>query len=128
MLGIIGRKNTGKSYILQKITDIKLPFGFDVSTIGLSVLYPKNENQNIVLLDSMGMDTALKEIPGINEFKIVDEYKKNEFDEQLRKLEDNLKNAYDNKDKIKFEQWKREKDEFLSKKKVMLILKKKVRK
>jgi hypothetical protein len=125
VLGIIGRKNTGKSYILQKITDIKLPFGFDVSTKGLSVLYPKNENQNIVLLDSMGMDTALKEIPGINEFKIVDEYKKKEFDERLRKLEDNLKNANENKNKFLFEQLKREKLELLSNKKSYIDIKEK---
>ena len=67
-----------KSYILQKISGNKLPLGYSVSTKGISILYPKNLNQNIILLDSAGFEDPLLEIPGIYEFEITDkEEKKN---------------------------------------------------
>ena len=42
VVGVIGLKNIGKTYISQKIFENKLPHG--VSTKGINILFPKNMN------------------------------------------------------------------------------------
>ena len=76
VVAVIGNKNRGKSYILQKISGKKLPLGYSVTTKGISIKYPDNMNQNIILLDSAGFEVPLLEIPGVYEFEIKDEKKK----------------------------------------------------
>ena len=64
-IGIIGNANKGKSFLLSKISKIKLPSGTSIRTEGLSIKYPELqgfENRKIVLLDSAGLETpVLKE-------------------------------------------------------------------
>ena len=61
-IGIIGNSNKGKSFILSKLSKIKLPSGTSIKTEGLSIKYPdlkKYINRNIVLLDSAGLETPV---------------------------------------------------------------------
>ena len=61
-IGVLGSVNTGKSFILSKISQINLPSGSDIRTEGLSIKYPELEyfqNRRIVLLDSAGLEKAV---------------------------------------------------------------------
>jgi hypothetical protein len=117
VVAVIGNKNKGKSYILQKISGNKLPLGYSVTTKGISILYPKNLNQNIILLDSAGFEVPLLEIPGVYEFEITKEEEKKKFEEDLKNLNDEIKQATINKDKDTIEQKIKEKNELLLQKK-----------
>ena len=57
ILGIIGNLNVGKTYILSKITNYKLPSG--LRTKGISVKYPMNYGPNWIALDSAGSEAPL---------------------------------------------------------------------
>jgi len=57
-IGVFGNLNKGKSFILSKISGIKLPIG----TEGLSIKYPETDiysNRHIVLLDSPGLGSPV---------------------------------------------------------------------
>ena len=70
-IGVIGNSNKGKSFLLSKISKIKLPTGTSIRTEGLSIKYPELEgytDRKIVLLDSVGLETpVLKD----NEYEII---------------------------------------------------------
>ena len=75
-IGVIGNSNKGKSFILSKLSKIKLPSGASIRTEGLSVKYPEikdNPNRKIVLLDSAGLETPVL----VNE---IEDLKKEEFE------------------------------------------------
>ena len=62
VIGVIGNSNKGKSFILQKLTQLNLLCGPHIRTEGLSVKYPElegHENRKIVLLDSAGLETPV---------------------------------------------------------------------
>ena len=42
IFSVIGNKNKGKSFILSKISEIKIPSGHSISTKGLSIFFPDN--------------------------------------------------------------------------------------
>ena len=69
-IGVIGNSNKGKSFILSKISKIKLPSGTSIRTEGLSIKYPElkeYKERKIVLLDSAGLETpVLNEEEGEN--------------------------------------------------------------
>ena len=61
-VGVIGNSNKGKSFLLSKISKIKLPSGTSIRTEGLSIKYPDLEtfkDRKIVLLDSAGLETPV---------------------------------------------------------------------
>ena len=61
-IGIIGNSNKGKSFILSKLSKIKLPSGTSIRTEGLSIKYPDLDlfnNRRIALLDSAGLETPV---------------------------------------------------------------------
>lgn len=60
VVGIVGNANKGKTFILQQLIGIQLPTGYSVKTEGLSLKYPLFEQQNVILLDSAGLETPLK--------------------------------------------------------------------
>ena len=100
-IGIIGNSNKGKSFILSKLSQIKLPSGADIRTEGLSVKYPdikEYKNRKIVLLDSAGLETPvlvdeIKEYMQEEEFEINQESKLNNSKE--------FYNEHDNKENTK---------------------------
>ena len=64
VIGIIGNLNVGKTYILSKILNYKLPSG--LRTKGISVKYPMNYGPNWIALDSAGSDSPLSESEEFN--------------------------------------------------------------
>ncbi len=62
-IGVIGNSNKGKSFLLSKISKIKLPSGTSIRTEGLSIKYPELDklfkNRKIALLDSAGLETPV---------------------------------------------------------------------
>ena len=61
-IGVIGNANKGKSFMLSKISKIKLPSGMSIKTEGLSIKYPDLRiftNRKIALLDSAGLETPV---------------------------------------------------------------------
>ena len=62
IIGVIGNSNRGKSFLLSKISKIRLPNGTSIRTEGLSIKYPDLEkyvNRKLILLDSAGLETSL---------------------------------------------------------------------
>ena len=55
-VGVIGLRNKGKSFLLQKFVNKDLPKGANIKTEGLSIKYPIKEDlknhRNYILLDS----------------------------------------------------------------------------
>ena len=49
----------GKSFLLKKLSDYNVPMGYNVKTEGLSIIYGKDEKQNLAILDSAGQETPL---------------------------------------------------------------------
>ena len=114
VVAVIGNKNRGKSYILQKISGKKLPLGYSVTTKGISIKYPDNMNQNIILLDSAGFEVPLLEIPGVYEFEIKDEKKKKEYKDKLNELREKMKKSTNDEKNV--ENYKLELADWISKK------------
>ncbi len=112
VVGVIGTKNKGKTYILQKISGNNLPHG--KPTKGIRFLYPKNLNYNIILMDSVGFEVP--SFPIQNEFDINDE-KKNTIEEEIKKLNEEIEISIN--DKEKFEILNNKKNELLSKKNLL---------
>lgn len=71
VIGIIGNKNRGKSYLLgriMKMNDYSLyPNGFLVTTLGISCIFPTIANKNFVTLDTAGRDNPLLQSTFFNE-------------------------------------------------------------
>ena len=62
VVGVIGIFNKGKSFILQKLSKQPIPQGYSVSTEGLSIKYPVDENNPLTILDTAGFETPIKTI------------------------------------------------------------------
>ena len=59
VVGVIGNKNVGKTFILEKLSGYIIPNGFNIKTIGLSIRYGSTLQHNIAILDSAGQETPL---------------------------------------------------------------------
>ena len=68
-------------------------------------------------MDSAGFEVPLLEIPGVYEFEITNEEEKKKFEEDLKKINEEIKTANNNKDKEKFDHYIKEKNELLLQKK-----------
>ena len=83
IVSVIGNRNKGKSYMLSKLANIKLPCGTSVRTEGISAKYPEVDNTSLLILDSAGFETALVETEDFKLSNQVDpvtaEEKKNEI-------------------------------------------------
>jgi len=81
-IGAIGNSKKGKSFLLNKISNIDLKIGASNQTIGLSVKYPElqnNTNRHIIILDSVGFEKPiLKEADDLNRNEIMEEEKEEE--------------------------------------------------
>ena len=62
-VGVVGLRNKGKSWLLQKFLNKTLPKGTSIKTEGLSIKYPNEDdiknNRNYILLDSAGTEEPL---------------------------------------------------------------------
>ena len=119
IIGVIGNNNKGKSFLLSKISKIKLLSGTSIETKGLSVKYPDlkgHQERQLILLDSAGLETPVlktkkieKEENKEKEDIIIEKEKK---DEEIR--EDKEKEIKEDKEK---KEENKEKEENISKKK-----------
>ena len=102
VVSVIGNKNKGKSFILTKLSNIEIPDGFNITTKGLSIIYPKIENKNIIFLDTAGFEIPLCEN---EEFKFTTDNKQyKELEEQMSK-EDKEKDKFSIKDYLTEEEY-----------------------
>ena len=90
-IGVIGNSKSGKSFLLSKISDFKLMVGASIQTNGLSIKYPDN-HRNLILLDSCGMEKPV--------FKNDINIHQNQGEEYNRKIEENKILKERAKDKI----------------------------
>ena len=81
VVGVVGNKNKGKSFLLTKLAGMSLPSGHSITTKGLSVKYPEDKYKNIILLDTAGLETPLTE----TEYYKVDQEIKNSLQKKIRK-------------------------------------------
>ena len=81
LISVFGNHNTGKSFILSKISGINLPYGYSISTKGLSTKYL--DNQNIVLLDSFGLNQSLVQNEVYKLSKSKDELSEKEYIDEV---------------------------------------------
>ena len=62
-VGVIGLRNKGKSFLLNKFLNKSLPKGTSMKTEGLSIKYPSERDlrnlRNYILLDSVGFEMPL---------------------------------------------------------------------
>ena len=64
IVGVVGNRNRGKSFILSKLSNVNLPDGTSIKTEGISIKYPKMEEgkkAKYILMDSAGFENALLE-------------------------------------------------------------------
>ena len=115
-IGVLGNNNKGKSFLLSRISKIKLLTGTSIETKGLSIKYPELEGfkgRQLILLDSAGLETpVLKKNNNIQEEEIPKP--KEEEDEQNNKIEDksNKQNSSQNEEseeKLNEKEFKRNK-------------------
>ena len=62
IISVLGNKNTGKSFILHLLTGKKIPNGYTVTTEGLSLIIPDdedNKDENCILIDTAGTESPL---------------------------------------------------------------------
>ena len=88
----IGNKNKGKSFILQKICKKELPRGFSVTTVGLSISFPKSFENDIIILDTCGFESPLLELDETNEYHL--KLKKSKENEEYEKFLRDTKKSY----------------------------------
>ena len=101
-IGVIGNSNKGKSFLLSKISKIKLPSGTSIRTEGLSIKYPELDeykNRKIALLDSCGLESPIL-IEDNFKGKDINEEKKEENNKEDKKDDNIISNE---EDKIKDE-------------------------
>ena len=82
-IGSAGHMNKGKTFILSKLSKIKLPSGTSINTKGISVKYPKLEeesNKKFILLDSAGLESPI--------LKKDNDEKEKEIDKEGDNIED----------------------------------------
>lgn len=87
-IGVIGNANKWKSFLLSRISKIKLPSGTSIITEDLSIKYPeidgKFKNRAIALLDSAGLETPVLKVENENAvYKNLKDYFKEKSREKL---------------------------------------------
>ena len=95
-LGVLGNNNKGKSFLLSRISEIKLLTGTSIETKGLSSKYPElkgYKGRQIILLDSAGLETPVLK----KSMKKVEKMEEKEINEENQEIkEDNPKSNEEN--------------------------------
>ena len=98
VVSVIGNKNKGKSFILAKLSGKEIPDGFNITTKGLSVIYPDFEDKNIIFLDTAGFEIPLCETDENFKFTTNNEEYLNLSEEEKKK--NSIKNYLSDDEKI----------------------------
>ena len=62
VISVLGNKNSGKSFILHLLTNKTIPYGYTVTTEGLSFIIPnskENKDDNYILIDTAGTESPI---------------------------------------------------------------------
>ena len=86
LVSVLGNKNTGKSFILSKISNYEIPDGFNISTKGLSIIYPLNDHDNVIFLDTPGIEDSLCEDDEVFKFNTNNEEYLNLSEEEKKSV------------------------------------------
>ena len=84
IIGVVGNRNRGKSFVLSKLSKQILPDGTSIKTEGISIKYPEmkdGKDAKYILMDSAGFENALLEN---DEFKNDPNMKKDEAQQKLK--------------------------------------------
>ena len=74
LVSVFGNKNTGKTFILSKISNLEIPDGFNIVTKNLSIIYTDNDDyNNVIFLDTQGFENPLCEDDEFFKFKTNNE-------------------------------------------------------
>ena len=93
IVGVVGNRNKGKSFILGKLTDYVVPQGFSIQTEGISVRFGDKADHCIAILDSAG-----QEVPLLNSAVNLQENNVEEKNNQLNEIiEENNKDKEEQK-------------------------------
>ena len=111
IVGVVGNKNKGKTFILEQLSGYKLKQGFNVKTEGLSIRYGRETNHIIAILDSAGQETPLLQMDKENNnnkniYNETDEYSKTDANDKTnvkeeKKINDEKGEKMGKKSKIK---------------------------
>ena len=97
-IGIIGSENRGKSTVLSDFSKIELPTGVTIKTEGLSIKYPKLDdqfkNRKIILLDSAGLETPILKTENNEEEKEKEKMRESNNAEQKENGNEAIKPEY----------------------------------
>jgi hypothetical protein len=93
-VGVVGLRNKGKSWLLQKFLNKPLPKGTSIKTEGLSIKYPNEEDRrkkrNYILLDSAGSEVPLldyeKNLKNLNKEEALNQLERIAKDKTLTEL------------------------------------------
>jgi hypothetical protein len=99
IIGVLGNNNKGKSFLLTRLSKIKLLSGTSINTEGLSVKYPDlkgYKGRKIILLDSAGLETPVLKKTDMENKKIGI----NKVDENEKEKEKNKEFKENTRDKI----------------------------
>ena len=115
-VGVIGNNNKGKSFLLSKISKIKLLTGTSINTEGLSVRYPElkgHKGRHLILLDSAGLETPVLKSDNNEKEKINENSDQNEIKLKKEKQYDNShnENIKDKEGNLIHEESKKKNDE-----------------
>ena len=90
IMGVLGNRNKGKSFILAKLSGYQIKQGFSIKTEGISVKFSKtdeDDNKFLIILDSAGQEVPLLKVENFenNQKKVIKENneikEKNEIEE-----------------------------------------------
>ena len=87
VVGVIGNRNRGKSFILELLSGYNIDSGFNIKTVGLSVRYGTSSEHNIAILDSAGQETPLLKKEKPNYFKDDNYFSEDDLQKNKNKTE-----------------------------------------
>ena len=62
IIGVLGSRNKGKSFVLGKLSGYEVPQGFSIKTEGISITLGEKDNHCLTILDSTGQEVPLLKV------------------------------------------------------------------
>ena len=76
IVGFLGNKNKGKSFLISKLVDLDVPKDYSINTEGINVSFGEKDNQCLAILNSFSQESPLLRTKRI----LKNNHKNNEFD------------------------------------------------
>ena len=106
IIGVLGNRNKGKSFILEKLSTYNIEQGFSIETKGISVKFSETDDNFLTILDSAG-----QEVPLLNSENIQNnEIKDNKENKEKNEINVNIENE-EIKENNEIKEEKEEKEE-----------------